>query len=80
MTKDMEELLSLGLKFLLVNKVNKAKVETDVERIKIRLMWDTYWKWRRDMELEEEGEGEEEEDESPVGRQLRDQWAAQRRK
>ena len=62
LTKDMEELLSLGLKFLLVNKVNKAKVETDVERIKIRLMWDTYWNWRRDMELEEEGEGEEEED------------------
>ena len=44
LTEDMEDLLSMGLKFVPVQKVNKSKVETDVERLKVWLMWDTYWK------------------------------------
>ena len=78
----MEKLLSLGLKFVPVCKINKAKVETDIERLKGRLMWDTYWKWKRDFEAEEEGEKdiEEEEEDSEVGRQMRKKWEAQRKK
>ena len=49
MTEDMEEVLSLGLKFVPVQKVNKSKVETDVERLKVRLMWDAYWKWVNEL-------------------------------
>ena len=56
-------------------------METDIERLKIRLMWDAYWKWKRDLDLEEDKEEmEEEEEESPVGRQIRERWEAQRRK
>ena len=45
LSADMEDVLSLGLKFVPVQKVNKSKVEADVERLKVRLMWDVYWKW-----------------------------------
>ena len=72
LTENMENLLSLGLKFVPVDKVNKAKVESDIERLKTRLMWDTYWKWKADTTMG--GEGEQEEEES------RKQWEARRRK
>ena len=77
MTQCMEELLSLGLKFVPVNKVNKAKVESDVERLKIRLMWDTYWKWKRDLCLGQEGE---EEEATQGDEEARKKWEAQRKK
>ena len=60
LTENMENLLSLGLKFVPVDKVNKAKVESDIERLKTRLMWDTYWKWKADTTMGGEGEQEEE--------------------
>ena len=78
MTKCMEDLLSLGLKFVPVSKVNKAKVETDIERLKTRLMWDAYWKWRSDPTMG--GEGEEEEDESQEEEESRKKWEDRRRK
>ena len=79
LTECMEDLLSLGLKFVPVNKVNKAKVEADVERLKTRLMWDTYWKWRADTTMG--GEDEEGEEEEPLREEVaRKRWEAQRRK
>ena len=42
LTEDMEDLLSLGLKFVPVQRVKKSKVEADVERLKVKLMWDVY--------------------------------------
>ena len=79
LTESMEGLLSLGLKFVPVNKVNKARVETDIERLKIRLMWDTYWKWRSDIGVGTEGD-EEEEEESQRESEERKRWEARRRK
>ena len=79
MTECMEDLLSLGLKFVPVNKVNKAKVETDIERLKTRLMWDKYWKWRSDPTMGGEGQ-EEEEEESQEEEEARNKWEAKRRK
>ena len=54
LTEEMEDLLSLGLKFVPVQRVKKSKVEADVERLKVKLMWDVYWKW---VSENEEGEG-----------------------
>ena len=71
--------MSLGLKFVPVNKVNKAKVETDIERLKTRLMWDAYWKWRSDPTMGGEGH-EEEEEESQGDEESRKRWEAKRRK
>ena len=72
LTQEMENLLSLGLKFVPVQRVNKSKVEADVERLKVRMMWDVYWKWvadeRSKYEGEDEGEEEEEEDEEEKAR------------
>ena len=52
LTEDMEDVLSLGLKFVPLQRVNKSKVEADVERLKIKLMWDVYWKWVKEEEEE----------------------------
>ena len=60
LTEDMEDLLSLGLKFVPLQRVNKSKVEADVERLKAKLMWDVYWKWAKETW---EGDQEEEEEE-----------------
>ena len=63
LTEDMEDVLSLGLKFVPLQRVNKSKVEADVERLKIRLMWDVYWKWVSEEERQaEDTPGEESED------------------
>ncbi len=35
LTVNMEKLLSLGLKFVPVQKVNRSKVEADVERLRV---------------------------------------------
>ena len=87
MTEDMEEVLSLGLKFVPVQKVNKSKVETDVERLKVRLMWDAYWKWVNEFKTgaedslgveDEEVEGEEEE--TPEEAERRDRQRRKERK
>ena len=56
--------MRLGLKLVLVQQVNKSKVEADVERLKVRMMWDVYRKWVADersmygddKELQEEEE------------------------
>ena len=80
LTECMEDLLSLGLKFVPVDKVNKAKVEADIERLKTRLMWDTYWKWRADTTMGGEGEEEEEEKGSQEDETARKAWEARRRK
>ena len=40
--------MRLGLKLVLVQQVNKSKVEADVERLKVRMMWDVYRKWVAD--------------------------------
>ena len=79
MTDDMEDLLSLGLKFVPVQRVNKSKVETDVERLKVRLMWDVYWKWIKDFKTGEEREVENEEEEEETGEEI-ERREGQRRK
>ena len=58
LTENMEKLLSLGLKFVPVQKVNRSKVEADVERLKVKLMWNAFWKWKADFPGEE-GESQE---------------------
>ena len=50
MTEDMEDLFSLGLKFVPVQRVKKTKVEADVERLKVKLMWDVCWRWVAESE------------------------------
>ena len=57
--EDMEKLLSLGLKFVPVQKVNRSKVEADVERLKVRIMWDVFWKWKADYPDGAEGSQED---------------------
>ena len=75
LTKDMEDLLSLGLKFVPVQRVNKSKIEADIERLKVKLMWDVYWKWVAESPLEgglhedETEEGEEEEEQQKKERE-----------
>ena len=45
LTEEMEDLLSLGLKFVPVQKINKNKLEADVDRLRVRVMWNAYWSW-----------------------------------
>ena len=33
-----------------LQKANKSKIEADVERLKVKLMWDVYWKWVAEVE------------------------------
>ena len=42
------------------------EVEADLERLKIRLMWDVYWKWAQDFGDGEGIQGVEEEGESEI--------------
>ena len=44
LTEEMEKVLSLGLKYVPLQRVNKSQVEADLERLKIRIMWEVYWK------------------------------------
>ena len=62
LTGEMEDVLSLRLKFVPLQWVNKSKAETDVKRFKVKLMWDVYWKWVRVEERQEEDTPEEEGD------------------
>ena len=66
LTTAMEEVLSLGLKFVPLQRVNKSKVEADIERLKVKLMWDVYWKW---VNVEERQEGDIPEEERIDGAQ-----------
>ena len=75
LTENMERLLSLGLKFVPVQKVNRSKVEADVERLKIRLMWDAFWKWKADYP-DEAGESQG----GTQGEEERDPWQEQQRR
>ena len=56
----MEDVLSLRLKFVSLQWVYKSKAETDVKRLKVKLMWKVYWKWVRVEERQEEDTPEEE--------------------
>ena len=80
LTKDMEDLLSLGLKFVPVQRVNKSKVEADIERLKVKLMWDVYWKWVAESPLEEGYQGEGADEEGEEEEELRKEREEERRK
>jgi hypothetical protein len=37
-TKEMEEVLGLGMKYFPVQRANKSQIGADIERLKIRIM------------------------------------------
>ena len=80
LTKAMEDLLSLGLKFVPVQKIDKSKVEADVERLKVRLMWSAFWRWKEDFPSGEEGveEGSQDQGREEVG--VWGQWNEEQRR
>jgi hypothetical protein len=53
-TTEMEDLLGLGLKYVPAQRINKSIVAADIERLRVRLMWTAYWKWKIEIEGERE--------------------------
>ena len=76
LTEDMEDLLSLGLKFVPVQRVSKSKVEADVERLKIKIMWDAYWKWVEESKM---GEPQKDENVDTESDGEEDQWSKEQK-